>query len=54
MADPEPSERRKGRAAIIVIVLVVAIIALIYVTFNISHYREMQNEVQAESVANAS
>ncbi|MDT8758285.1 hypothetical protein MZO42_06215 [Sphingomonas psychrotolerans] len=54
MADPEPSERRKGRAAIIVIVLVVAIIALIYVTFNIAHYREMQNEVQAKNVTNAS
>ncbi len=54
MADPEPSDRRKGRAAIIIIMLVVAIIATIFVTFNISHYREMKNETRAESAANAS
>jgi hypothetical protein len=54
MAEREPSDRRKGRVAIIVIVLVVAIIATIFVTFNISHYREMKNEIQAENAANAS
>jgi hypothetical protein len=54
MAEPEPSDRRKGRVAIIVIVLVVAIVAMIFVTFNISHYRDMKNEVQSEGAANAS
>jgi hypothetical protein len=53
MADPKPSDRRKTRVAVIVIVLVVAIVATIFVTFNLSHYREMKNEVQAENMANA-
>jgi hypothetical protein len=33
---------------------VLAIVATSFVTFNISHYRAMENEVQAERAANAS
>ena len=43
MAEPKPSNQRLRRAAIIVIILVVAIVATIFVAFNISHYRAMEN-----------
>lgn len=48
MADPQPGERRKSRAAIVIVALVLAIVVAIFVTFNISHYRAMENEVAAE------
>jgi hypothetical protein len=47
--DSRPGDRRLSRAAIIVIFIVVAIVVTIFVTFNISHYRETRNEVQAEN-----
>lgn len=46
MPEPKPSNRRLGRAAVIIILLVLAIIVTIFVTFNISHYRAMENEVE--------
>jgi heme/copper-type cytochrome/quinol oxidase subunit 2 len=49
MPDQKPSDRRLRRAAIIIIVLVLAIVATIFVTFNISHYRAMENEVEAQN-----
>ena len=49
MADRKPSERRLSRVAIIVVVLVLAIVVTIFVTFNISHYLAMENEVEAEN-----
>jgi multisubunit Na+/H+ antiporter MnhB subunit len=52
MADPRPSDRRLRRAAILILVLVVAIVLTIFVTFNISHYRAMENEVEAANGAN--
>ena len=52
MADPRPSDRRLGRAAILILVLVVAIVLTIFVTFNISHHRAMENEVEAANGAN--
>ena len=50
MADQTPSNRRLRRAAIIVIMLVVAIVAMIFVGFNISHYRAMENETAENRV----
>lgn len=52
MADPRPSDRRLRRAAILILVLVVAIVLTIFVTFNISHYHAMENEVEAQNAAN--
>jgi hypothetical protein len=52
MADPKPSDRRLQRAAILILVLVVAIVLTIFVAFNISHYRAMENEVEAQNGAN--
>lgn len=49
MPDQKPSDRRLRRAAIIIIVLVLAIVATIFVMFNISHYRAMENEVEAQN-----
>lgn len=49
MAEPRPSNRRLGRAAIIIAVLVVAIVAVIFITFNLSHDRALKNEIQAEN-----
>lgn len=44
MADQTPSNPRLRRAAIIVIALVVVIVVAVFVTFNIAHYRAMENE----------
>ena len=49
MSERRPSDRRLGRAATIVVALVAVIIAVIFVTFNIAHYRTMQNQQDAES-----
>jgi hypothetical protein len=51
--ESRPENRRLRRAALVVIALIVAIIVTIFVTFNISHYREMRNEVQAENSTGA-
>ena len=51
MTEPRPSDRRFSRAAVIIAALVLAIVVAIFVTFNIAHYRAMQNEVQAGNTA---
>ena len=51
MAEPRPSNRRLGRAAILVAVLVVAIAATIFVAFNIAHQQAMENQVEAQRAA---
>jgi hypothetical protein len=47
--DSRPGDRRLSRAALVVVFIVVAIVVTIFVMFNVSHYREMRNEVQAEN-----
>jgi uncharacterized membrane protein AbrB (regulator of aidB expression) len=49
MAEPRPSNPRMRRATIIVILLAVAIIATIFVGFNMAHYRALENEQAANA-----
>ncbi|MGK6321077.1 hypothetical protein [Sphingomonas sp. DT-204] len=51
MPEERPSNRRLGRAAVLIIGIVLAIVAVIFVFFNASHYKAMQNEQAVENQA---
>lgn len=40
----EPSSKRKGKAGIFVAAAIIAIIVAIFVSYNVSHVNEMDNE----------
>ncbi|UIJ44588.1 hypothetical protein LZK98_16210 [Sphingomonas cannabina] len=44
MPEERPSNRRLGSAAVLVVGIVLLIVVAIFVTFNISHYKDARNE----------
>jgi hypothetical protein len=51
--ESRPGNRRLSLAALVVVGLVMAIVLIVFVMFNLSHYREMRNEAQAEKSTGA-
>lgn len=51
--EPRPSSRRLGRAAVAIIAIVLAIVVVIFVTYNISHYNQMKTDRATENGAAA-